>query len=69
MPQNFLFQSSLLLAIAGIASAVSGIVVEQFKPILLGFVLICGAGVFATLYAGTRWGSQKAEQSESHECR
>lgn len=64
MQQKFLLNLSSLLALSGIASAVIGIVVEQFKPILLGFVLIGGAGVFATLYAGTRWGSQKPEQGE-----
>lgn len=54
MPRNNLFQASLLLALSGIASAVCGIIIEQFKPILIGFVLLTGAGVFATLFLGIR---------------
>lgn len=54
MPKSHLFQTSLLLAVAGLISAVSGIIIEQFKPILIGFVLMMGAGVLATLYLGTR---------------
>jgi hypothetical protein len=55
MLQTFSFGISTSLALAGIGFAVFGIVVAEFKPTAVGLVLILGAGVFATLYMGTRW--------------
>lgn len=45
---------STLLALAGVASSVLGIINESFKAAAIGVVLIFGAGVFATLYLGSR---------------
>jgi hypothetical protein len=47
MMQFFSFGISTILALVGI-------VVAEFKPTADGLVLIFGAGVFATLYMGTR---------------
>lgn len=65
MPRNNLFQTSLLLAVSGLGSAVFGICVEQFKPILIGFVLLSGAGIFATLYLGTRRSAANPKRENS----
>ncbi len=59
--QVFSFGISTILALAGIGFAVFGIGVAEFKPTAIGVVLIFGAGVFATLYIGTRWVSRKPE--------
>ena len=61
MMQIFSFGISTILALAGVGFAVFGIVVAEFKPTAVGLVLIFGAGVFATLYMGTRWVSRKSE--------
>lgn len=65
MLQIFSFVTSSFLALAGIACALFGILAEELKPLAVGFVLIFGAGVFATLYLGTRWASQKPSRRES----
>ena len=65
MLQNISFALSAVLALGGITFSVSGIVAEEFKPIAIGLVLIFGAGVFATLYLGTRWASHHLEKKES----
>ena len=61
MSQTFSFGMSTFLALAGIGFAVFGIIAAEFKPTAVGLVLIFGAGVFATLYIGTRWVSHKSE--------
>ncbi len=61
MLQIFSFGISTILALAGVGFAVFGIVVAEFKPTAIGLVLIFGAGVFATLYMGTRRVSRKLE--------
>ncbi len=48
------FSLSTLLAVSGVSVSVYGIVEEEFKPVAIGLVLIFGAGVFATLYLGSR---------------
>jgi hypothetical protein len=62
--QSLLFQTSSSLAVSGIASVGYGLFAEQAKLLVLGFVLVLGAGVFATLYLGTRKASQKSDQNE-----
>ena len=57
----FSFATSTILALAGIGFAVVGIIQMEFKHTAIGLVLIFGAGVFATLYMGTRWVSHKPE--------
>lgn len=64
MLQKFSFATSTLLALSGIALSIFGILFEEGKPLGIGFVLIFGAGVFATLYLGTRWASKKPDQQE-----
>ena len=59
MLQKFSFGMSTILALSGIGCAAFGLVAEQYKPIALGLVLICGAAVFATLYRGTRKSSRE----------
>lgn len=54
MIRQFSFTASSLLAILGTILAISGIMGESFKTVLIGFVLIFSAGVFATLYLGAR---------------
>ncbi len=54
MLRHFLFTASSLLAIVGTIAAISGISGESFKAVLIGLVLIFAAGVFATLYLGSR---------------
>lgn len=64
--QTLLFQTSSLLALAGIGSTAFGLLAEQAKLLVLGFVLVLGGGVFATLYLGSCRASQ---QSEKHDPR
>jgi hypothetical protein len=64
MLQAFSFGTSTILAVTGIGLAVLGIVAAEFKPIAVGLVLILGAGVFATLYIGTRWISVHEDRSK-----
>ncbi len=54
MIRQLLFATSALLAIVGTASSIGGILGESFKAISVGIVLIFAAGVFATLYLGSR---------------
>ena len=54
MIRQLSFAASALLAIAGTIFAISGIMAESFKAISVGIVLIFAAGVFATLYLGSR---------------
>jgi hypothetical protein len=54
---------STLLALTGIGCALVGIIGEQWKALGAGFVLIIGAGVFATLYTGTRLSSGNQARS------
>ena len=54
MPQKLSFGISTLLALSGLASAVGGIVLEEFKLASIGFVLLFGATVFALLFLGTK---------------
>ena len=51
---GFAFFMSAALALLGMLMGVWGIVAEQAKVGLVGFVLILGAGVFATLCLATR---------------
>jgi hypothetical protein len=48
------FGVSAVLATAGTALAVSGIHWGEFKPFMIGLVLLLGAGVFAILSLGAR---------------
>ena len=48
------FVAATILVVAGMTAALYGIGEERMKPIAVGLVLIFGAGVFATLYLGTR---------------
>ena len=52
---NFTFAISTLLTLAGIGCAVVGVAGSEWKPFAIGLVFILGAGVFATLYAGSRF--------------
>lgn len=61
--QIFSFGMSTTLALGGIGFAVFGILKGEFEPTAIGLVLILGAGVFATLYVGTRWVSRKPEEN------
>ena len=61
MLQILTFGISTILAVAGIGFAVVGIIQGEFKHTAIGLVLIFGAGVFATLFLGTRWASGKSE--------
>lgn len=54
MIRQFSFTASSLLAIIGTVFAITGIMGESFKAVLIGIVLIFAAGVFATLYLGSR---------------
>ena len=51
---RFTYGISAALALSGTATAVYGIVGEEFKLCAVGLVLILGASVFAVLYVGTR---------------
>ena len=61
MLQMLTFGVSTILAVAGMGFAVGGMIHGEFKPTAIGLVLIFGAGVFATLFLGTRWASRKSE--------
>ena len=50
----FAFFVSAALAALGMFVAIQGILAEQWKPAMVGFVLLLGAGVFATLCLATR---------------
>lgn len=63
--KRFSFGLSAILALAGIGMAVFGIETEAWKPVAIGLVLIFGAGVFATLFLGSRWASHKPLPNES----
>jgi len=63
--QNFLFQFSALLAVSGIASVGFGLFAEQGKLLVLGFALLLGAGVFATLFLGTCRASQQLGKNDT----
>lgn len=52
--RGFTFLVSAALTIAGILAGIGGVVASEFKPVLIGFVLLTGAAVFALLYVGTR---------------
>ncbi len=54
MLQIVSFGLSAVLAIVGVGLSVVGIVDEGFKTVAIGLVLIFAAGVFATLFLGTR---------------
>jgi hypothetical protein len=51
---RFTYGISAALTLAGIGSAITGIVLGEFKPTFAGLVLIFGAFVFARLYVGMR---------------
>jgi hypothetical protein len=63
--QSFLFQTSSLLAVAGIGSTAFGLLAEQAKLLVLGFVLVLGAGVFATLYLGNCKASRQSDKDNT----
>ena len=48
------FGLSSLLALGGVGMGAMGIAMEQFKIASIGIILIFAAGVFATLYLGSR---------------
>ena len=52
--RSFSFLLSTLLALTGVTCSMLGIINENFKAAAIGVVLIFGAGVFATLYLGSR---------------
>jgi hypothetical protein len=54
--QIFSFGTGATLALSGVGIAVFGILDGGFKPTAIGLVLVFGAGVFATLYVGSRRG-------------
>lgn len=60
-----------ILAIAGMIAAIGGISANEFKPVLIGFVLLAGAGIFALLSIAARKGGMKnqrqLEQKAMHE--
>ncbi len=51
---RYTFVLGVLLALAGLAFALTGIQVSEFKPFITGMVLLAGAGVFAILSLGAR---------------
>lgn len=63
--QKFSFGVSSLLASSGVALAVVGIMQGEFKPVAIGLVLIFGAGVFATLFLGSRVMNRRRDESEA----
>jgi hypothetical protein len=52
--RQFSYLLSSLLALIGVTCSVLGIANESFKAAAIGVVLIFAAGVFATLYLGSR---------------
>jgi hypothetical protein len=46
--------SSVGLALVGMLTAVEGVAAGEFKPFMIGLVLLAGAAVFALLYIGAR---------------
>ncbi len=52
--RQFSFGLSSLLALGGVGMGAIGIATEEFKVASIGIILIFGAGVFATLYLGSR---------------
>lgn len=54
MMRYFSFIASSALACGGSTLSVIGILGESFKTALIGMVLVFTAGVFATLYLGSR---------------
>lgn len=55
--QAISFTLSAVLALSGLAITVFGITIEEWKAGLTGVAFLSCAGVFATLFVGTRWGS------------
>ena len=52
--RRFSYLLSTFLALAGVTCSVLGILNESLKAAAIGMILIFGAGVFATLYLGSR---------------
>jgi hypothetical protein len=52
----FTYGISGALALSGTGIAIAGIIAGEFKPFVIGLVLLFGAMVFARLYVGTRRG-------------
>jgi hypothetical protein len=42
------------LALAGMLTSISGVAAGEYKPVLIGLVLLAGAVVFALLHIGAR---------------
>ena len=45
---------SVGLALVGMITSISGIAASEFKPVVIGFVLLAGSAIFALLYIGSR---------------
>ena len=60
-----LFLLSSTMALFGTAAAIHGIDTGYAKPVGIGLVMLCGAAVFALLFAGTRDALPKGEQGEA----
>jgi hypothetical protein len=48
------------LALFGMLTSIGGVVANEFKPILIGFIMLAGATVFALLNIGARSIAKKA---------
>jgi hypothetical protein len=55
--------ASIGLALIGMLTSISGIAFGEFKPILIGFVLLAGSAVFALLSLGYRPASATTPQA------
>lgn len=67
--RNFTGSLSGLLAIIGMAVAIGGVAIGEFKPILIGLVLLAGGSVFALIHIGMRplAGREAAADRRPHE--
>jgi hypothetical protein len=54
---------SAALALIGMLTSIGGVVANEFKPILIGFIMLAGAAVFALLHIGARAKSARAGQA------
>jgi hypothetical protein len=45
---------SVGLALFGMLTSIAGVMASEFKPVLIGFVLLAGSAVFALLHIGFR---------------
>jgi len=51
------------LAMFGMLISIAGVMANEFKPVVIGFVLLAGSAVFALLHIGFRFVAARSVQS------